>query len=517
MAISQADGDDADIVGKEEGMENVLLVKGQSQYNAMRNYIDEIEVGFRLAGYNTIVIDSQERSASFQLVQLEKYIKFDLIFTCNAMNTELIGELPGARYVTYLCDHPATHRERLKRLDEKSVVFTCDIFYAEYVKEYYPNIKCVVFVPLSGSYSKKYIPYHERKYDVVFTGTYKNPQDFYEETLAAFPEENRELVGDMMKGLVNDPHQRRDICLQHILKEKGVVLPKDMFDKMCHIMYGTELYARIYYRDKMVRVLLDAGLEVYVFGHGWEELKGNTDNLHIETGNFYIAQKAVADAKISINIMPWFKGGFQERIASAMLSGAVAVTDGSTYIDENFEDGRELVVYSLNHLEELPEKVKWLLEHPELAERIACQGKERAGQELTWQHRTFEMIQVLKNCPGDAFLGHIAGKWGTVLRIPYDYEEASSMMGADIRNGLDGILALADEIQAYGTMEIEDLKYLYTRFLYLYIRINAVFPEIQIDENIESCIYNADKNTLQSVACMFIKVCQDIRDRIKKF
>ena len=48
-------------------MKNVLLIKGQSQYNAMRNYIDEIEMGFRMAGYNICVWDATEESYEFQL------------------------------------------------------------------------------------------------------------------------------------------------------------------------------------------------------------------------------------------------------------------------------------------------------------------------------------------------------------------------------------------------------------------------------------------------------------------
>ena len=59
-------------------MKNVLLLKGQSRYGAMRNYIDEIEVGFRLAGYNTIILDILEKSVQFQLDELIKYIKIML-------------------------------------------------------------------------------------------------------------------------------------------------------------------------------------------------------------------------------------------------------------------------------------------------------------------------------------------------------------------------------------------------------------------------------------------------------
>lgn len=37
----------------------VLLIKGASQYNAMRNYLDEIADGFQQIGYQSVVIDAE--------------------------------------------------------------------------------------------------------------------------------------------------------------------------------------------------------------------------------------------------------------------------------------------------------------------------------------------------------------------------------------------------------------------------------------------------------------------------
>lgn len=37
----------------------VLLIKGASQYDAMRNYLDEIADGFQQIGYQSVVIDAE--------------------------------------------------------------------------------------------------------------------------------------------------------------------------------------------------------------------------------------------------------------------------------------------------------------------------------------------------------------------------------------------------------------------------------------------------------------------------
>lgn len=47
-----------------------------------------------------------------------------------------------------------------------------------------------------------------------------------------------------------------------------------------------------------------------------------------------------------------------------MLSVAVVVTDISDYLKENFSNGKEMVFYELDHLEELPSIIQSLQENP---------------------------------------------------------------------------------------------------------------------------------------------------------
>ena len=63
-----------------------------------------------------------------------------------------------------------------------------------------------------------------------------------------------------------------------------------------------------------------------------------------------------------------------DRVFTAMLQHTLSLTDDSRYLRENFTDKKELVFYSLEKREELPELVKKLLEKPE-----KCNGNRRAG------------------------------------------------------------------------------------------------------------------------------------------
>ncbi len=471
-------------------MGNVLLVKGRSQYSAMRNYIDEIGTGFRMAGYNTCVLDVTEESFQFQFEQLQNSIKIDITFVCNAILTKRISDV----YITYLTDHPAAHRERLAGLDEKAVVFVCDRRHETYVRKYCPNIKHVKYIPLSGEASKQYIPYSRRSKDIVFTGSYRKPESAYKDIFCC-DESVSEIAKYLAASIIENPRQDLEECLQNCLELFDVEITCERFQELMEEFINVDAYARVYYRDRMIRSLVENGLKVHVFGNGWEEFEGEgKENLIIEKGDFYVARKAVADAKISLNIMPWFKDGFQERIVAAMLSGTVSVTDESIYIRENFTDGKELVLYSLQDLEELPIKLKWLLEHLDEAEKIAAAGKERAEKELTWQHRTFEMIRYVQKC---LFLEPPKrGKAGEIIRIEYGKLHDRQLLQDAIHN-INGIMDMIAHVKLYSKMEKCDIEYFYMQFLSQYVKINANYPEINISQPVFDYLMGISKEQVE--------------------
>lgn len=485
-------------------MSNIILIKGQSQYDAMRYYIEEIEIGFRLAGYNTILLDSQERSFLFQLDELIRSVKIDLVFTCNAILYDILRErMPNVLYVTYLCDHPASHWGRLKKFNKNTVVFTCDALHEKFAQEYFDNIKYIKFIPLSGSCTKKQVPYGERKYDIVFTGTYEKPEQSYNQMLAALSGSLKPFGEYVLKKIIEIPELTREECLKKALEEYGIAVTRDEFIELTDEFTGVDLWARHYYRDKIIRILIENGLNVHVFGNGWEEFESDfKDHLIIEKGNSYVARKAVADAKISLNIMPWFKAGFQERIATAMLNGAVAVTDKSDYICDNFTDGEEMIFYSLRDLGQLPVKIRSLLANEEQAEEIAVKGKERAENELTWQHRTFDMIAYIKQEVHEKMLVP-STSYGNVIKIPYKNEN-SQIIAVDVIQAIDSLFETLEHIQQYDQLELCDIQYFYTKFLYLFMKVKANFREVDISDYVYKFIMNLDEKDVSIGIELFI-------------
>lgn len=98
------------------------------------------------------------------------------------------------------------------------------------------------------------------------------------------------------------------------------------------------------------------------------------------------------NSKITLNIMPWFKYGAHDRIYNAMLNGSVCVTDTSEYLKKHFENGKNIIFYELNQLDNLVKNVHLLLENPGFAKSI-IENQKRTAANSTWSNRVHNILE----------------------------------------------------------------------------------------------------------------------------
>ena len=89
--------------------------------------------------------------------------------------------------------------------------------------------------------------------------------------------------------------------------------------------------------------------------------------------------------------------GMHERIFTAMLAGAVCVTNEYTLLNKLLVPEKEIVTFPLNRLEDLPLQIKDLLEHEERAAEIAEAGYQKALAHHTWQHRGEQIVKWMED------------------------------------------------------------------------------------------------------------------------
>ena len=134
-----------------------------------------------------------------------------------------------------------------------------------------------------------------------------------------------------------------------------------------------------------------------MFGSSWNNCPlAVRDNLIIHPDVSYREGiKLMGQAKVALNIMSWHKAGMTERIANTMLNHTVCLTDKTTYLEKHFTNGRDIVMYDLERIDELPGMIKNLLADDAKMRAIAEAGYENASANHRWINRARDFVELL--------------------------------------------------------------------------------------------------------------------------
>ena len=224
---------------------------------------------------------------------------------------------------------------------------------------------------------------------MILTGNYTK-LSFFEPYINWINEEYAAFYRGIIDDLLEHPACTvEEVALAHCEREMGKE-PNDQLRIALHKMIFIDLYVRNYWRGKAVRTLVNAGIPVHVVGKGWEELEDVRHSeclkLHPQTDSVTCLEM-LADAKVSLNVMPWFKDGAHDRVFNSILNGAVCVTDPSRYLEEELHEGEGVCYVALQDMDALPEKVKDLLQNDSGRNEIVRRGRAIVEQKHTWAQR----------------------------------------------------------------------------------------------------------------------------------
>ena len=152
----------------------------------------------------------------------------------------------------------------------------------------------------------------------------------------------------------------------------------------------------------MVETLLQAGIYLHVFGDSWNNcpLKKYPGLTCHEEAVGEQALEVYGDSRLSLNIMTWHKDGFTERIANAMLQKSVVVTDRTNYLERNFVNNEDLLIFELHNVKDLPGRIKALLLDEKKRAQIAERGYRKAAEQHAWHRRAEELLALIEEDRG---------------------------------------------------------------------------------------------------------------------
>ncbi len=397
-------------------IQSILLLKGKSTYDSTLRFLNEMHREWEAMGIEVTELNSynelQYRRVRQEILEGKKH--FDAVFSLNGMMLEngLIqnllrgqqnGQLP--LYCTMLMDHPMYHHERLCERSSRLLVLSPDQRHVEYLDRCYPHIWAEAFLPHGGCEARKLRPWREREILLSFVGSYFHAEK-RREGFRELGQNTEAVLNALAEYLIHNTGATIEEALSVILESQGITpSPKDFAVTLFHLRQA-DSYVRAYFRERVIRQLLEAGIPVDVYGKGWDQFScDHKEYLHIHPPcDFMKSLEITANSKFSLNIMPWFKAGSHDRVFTAMGCGTIPVSDRSEYLDSLEGDGG-LVLYSLGELDRLPEKLHYLMEHEEEAEQIAVRAREVFLEKHTWAHRAREVIQYLEELLTDSEAG----------------------------------------------------------------------------------------------------------------
>ena len=337
---------------------NVILMKGM--IDSLDGFAEALRYGFEKAGCTVLLVDVGEFNKEVTALQkIDKMIDSDNTFAVffnhvgmfmeNAMGDNY-WDSKGIRYFDILVDPPVFYHDTISS-NVKNVIFLCvDESHVEYIHRFYNGMRKAYYLPLAGIESdKSSCKYSKRSIDIAFTGNYHDYRNI-----------NPELQG-LDEGLVTLWDAVYDTMLRNVslslveavevsLQQYHIELNNEQMLELIRLYKRIDSIIRSRFREKVIRTIVDAGIIVHVYGDNWSDMKClHPENLIIHSKVSYIESvELMGNVKISMNIMPWFKKGFHDRIPTAMLSGCVCVTDSSSYIEEKFKDGTDIILYDMN-------------------------------------------------------------------------------------------------------------------------------------------------------------------------
>ncbi len=412
-------------------MKRILLF--QPSVETLHFFSDRLAEEYIKMGYDVRLVRIHE--PFFGAEQLIDYIvpheTVMITFNYHGIQREAIfhtpeGELLWDKYnvscINIIVDHPFYYYEELKYLPKRYLQICIDEDHTDYMRQFYPEIRVGETMPLAGcNYRASFgggaplslkddvidpatwipnltgniipqLPVAERSTDIVFTGCYTDP-DFFLPYMKRNGAEYEAFYHGILDDLLADPDQCiHTVYLRHLNRELPE-LTKEELKNVMNKMIFLDLWIRFTFRRNAIRSLLDADIPVHCIGAGWDKLptKNKSRLTHTEYSDTKVCLKALSEAKISLNVMPWFKRGAHDRIYSSMLNGAVCVTDSSEYLLRHFTDKDTLCYYSLKELHRLPGIVTGLLAHPDTMEDIASRAYTYAKDNLAWKQFAKEL------------------------------------------------------------------------------------------------------------------------------
>ncbi|MAH84569.1 MAG: hypothetical protein CBB68_09590 [Rhodospirillaceae bacterium TMED8] len=309
------------------------------------------------------------------------------------------------RHFSIIGDSPIHHFNRLRKSSPSTVLGIPDRRYEEIYKVVGLKHRCV-FMPYSGCDPiPNALPMGERDIDLLFTGTIgMTPYSpAWNKLVEGLPRLVKEAVNEALDVTLNED-TAAFMALINALEKRGVDWHTENGKTLFQAHKAVETYAETLRRIEILTAM--EGLNLHFMGDVSydvsKQICGFT-KFHKFT-DFENMLELVKRTKLLINICPKLAGGAHTRIWNGIAHGCVNATTRSSFLDEEFEDGVDLLNLPDDSLD-LNGRLSELLRDNEKLDDMVCNAKKKYTAKHLWRHRAAdiarEMIQPKSSVPPD--------------------------------------------------------------------------------------------------------------------
>ena len=376
----------------------ILALKGSSENNVLRVFVDELSSALCSLGVAVDVLDFEEHSDLSYFLKILNDKSYDGIFSFNALlgdliitpsNFSFLAELKKP-YIAWMVDNPIYHHARLKNEIPKRHVICPSRHHLQFLRQAKIIGQSSILLAGASNFNQQPIAFSNRNIQVLLLATWMGePVKFW---LEIEDELVKELAPMAIELLIRDSSCNSVQALQISARSLGVNF--EFSEAWINFCVHLQSYIRCLDRIEIVRCIANSGIPITLVGNGWESNLKNTGNINfcpnIDASD---AWKMYDDSKVVINLNS--SNGACERLFNAIGRGACVVSDESETLKDYFKINKDIAFFDRRNPNTIISLIKDLLKDNR-AEWMAKRGWIKVGNAHTWKNRAIDILNIFK-------------------------------------------------------------------------------------------------------------------------
>lgn len=378
-------------------MKSIVLMKGQSGYDALGVFVERLSEAFAKSGYAPHIVDMthQDWMGSFHKAMQtspEFAFGFNGIGTGIQIDGVEVYDRLNIPFISAMVDHPVYHFGWYGKPFRNLFTAFADRSHIKFAQRFF-KLGLTGFLPQGGALAKNVEAaksFSERTYDLLFIGTCLDFNGIRDEWRAKLHPSMSCIFDETAELMIGNEGKSVDIAFDEVLKLKGLDIPADKLMHILPLLSRVDIYVRNYRRLHYLRKLaeLKSGLKILCHTNNPGLIPVSSENF-IVRGQIPMEDmfRLLGDVKLVLNIMPGYTEGVHERIFSSMLNGAACLSDRNMMLEQEFEDGRDIIFTSFKELDSLSDKLESAFSDLKRLEELSLAGKLKAEASHSWDSR----------------------------------------------------------------------------------------------------------------------------------